>query len=147
MGKFEFLGEWPVEAKAAVEPSLADLEWLVPAWCDSVSIRWSPISDTGDESASATCQWAYEYRWARIDIHPCFLSDPPKDRRSGLIHELLHVFIGPLSQYAEEMADRLIKDDAPKFHATVREELRVRNESAVQDLAHAILARERSEAA
>lgn len=143
MSKFEFLGEWPAEARSAVEPSLAGLEWLVPGWCETVWIAWASVPrDNTEAESSATTGIEYPYRWAKITVRPGFLDDTARDRRSALIHELLHVFIGPLAEYAEQMADRLIKDDAPKFHETVREELRVRHESAVQDLAHAILGRE-----
>lgn len=140
MSKFEFLGEWPEEARAAVEPSLDGLEWLVPAWCSTVMIRWAAFpEDEAQQFSSASCVMAYEYRWAKIIIRPCFLSDPPSDRRNNLIHELLHVFIGPLMEYSEQMAARFLKDDAPKFYEATMEELRMRNESATQDLSLAIL--------
>jgi len=145
VNKFKFLGEWPAESRAAVEPSLAGLEWLVPGWCETVWIAWASVPrDNLEAEASATTSIEYPYRWAKIVVRPGFLDESVERRRSALIHELLHVFIGPLAEYAEQMADRLMKDDAPKFHETVREELRVRHESAVQDLAYAILGRERS---
>lgn len=138
-GKFEYIGDWPDEPKAAVVSAIEGLEWLVPAWCQSFVIRWEPVPAEGtDGTDSASCCISYEYRWATVTIRPCFLSSPIPERREAMIHELLHVFIGPLAEYAETMVDRLLKEDSPKFHAATREELRIRNEGATQDLAHAI---------
>lgn len=142
MSKFEFQGKWPSEARASAEPAFSGLEWLVPGWCQAVTIRWNPTPDEGNTTATAASNVNFAYRCARIEIFPCFLTDF-EERRLTVIHELLHISIQPLAEYACDLADRLLKEDSPKFHESVCDEIRVRNEGAVEDLAHAILGRER----
>ena len=134
MTKFDFMGEWPPEARAAVEAALSGLDWLVPDWCSCVALRWSIPEDS---EASASTSTNYAYRFATIYCHPPLLSEDPGERRHSMTHELLHVFIGPLAEYAENMVDRLL-DDAPLFRKTVKEEISQRHESGVQDLAFAL---------
>lgn len=147
--RVEYRGEWPAEARAAVEASMAGLEWLIPDWCTELILRWdSAPPDAPDGTAGAACTTAcYEYRWACIRVYPSWLEGGPAERRQELVHELLHVFTAPLVEYVEKMADRLLKEDAPKFHATVREEIRERQEAATQDLSHAINRRDCENAA
>lgn len=135
---FVFLGDWPSEVRASVEPALVSLEWLAPKWCHSISVRWNPIPDEDDETSSARCQVSFAYRSAKIEILPAFLSEPEWTRRGTLIHELLHISIQPLTDYTMDLAERLLEKKSPKFLETVCEELRVRNEGAVEDLTHAI---------
>jgi hypothetical protein len=140
--KLQWFGEWPTEARRAVVPALRDLEWLIPAWCENVALRWTPMGDQAADGASASTCVSYEYRWARIEFHPAFLSDSEDERRRNTMHEFLHIFVAPLAEYAETFAGRLLKEEAPKFHDTVRTEIRDRCEMVVQDLRIAIHARE-----
>lgn len=141
-GKWIYRGEWPAEPRRATEAALAGLEWLVPDWCREVCLRWEAQPPEDASGAAAETEIAYEYRWAVIRIFPEFFADTPDGRRCNLTHELLHIFVGPLAEYAEQLATRLLKEDAPKFHETVRAELVTRLEGAVQDLANTIHARE-----
>lgn len=89
-----------------------------------------------------SCHANYAYRWASIRVHPGWLDTPEWDRRQAVIHELLHVFLAPLANYAECEIDRLLKDEAPKYHGSVRAELTDRLEGAIQDLATVLRDRE-----
>lgn len=137
--RFVFTGEWPPEAAAAASEALSDLEWLVPDWCPSVTLRWQVLS--GDRQAVMSNDTDPTYRLAVVYFHPAFLSEPVRDRRHSAIHELLHVFVGPLALAAENLADRLLKEEAPKFHDQARADITHWHESAVQDLATVLLRR------
>ncbi len=139
--KFEFDGEWPPEVRAVAEPLLERFAWLVPSWCHTVSVQWEGDPGEDDAQSSARTQISFAYRSARLQFLPMFLTDSERQREADVIHELLHLSIQPLCQYAMEVVDRCLKEESPKFHETVIEELRVRNEGAVEDLMHAIQAK------
>jgi hypothetical protein len=120
-----------VELKRYLEPS----GWLIPSWCQKMLIGWCADSDDGGAAINITVN--YEYRWARITFFPAF--HVQGDKREAVIHELIHAFAGILANYARDTIKLLIpEDEAPKFRQHCLDELQMRHEAFVQDMAHCI---------
>lgn len=127
-----------------LKASLDGLEWLVPAWCSRVTIYWR---SEGTDGTCIDCSISYCYRRAELNFYPRFLDNDnsPELRREQVIHDLLHITLGVISDYATDEIRRLIpEDEAPKYRATVVEELEHRCESVTQDLALMIHAKLKS---
>lgn len=136
MGRFTYEPGMPLAVKREIVRALKPYEWLVPDWCQEVFVMWS--AHGGDGSIVITSSSAYEYRRVTLTFYPPFLSEEG-NRAEHVIHDLLHAFVSVVSDYAYEVIDRLVsEEEAPKFRQTLLEELRVRNESCVQDLAHCV---------
>jgi hypothetical protein len=81
----------------------------------------------------------YEYRKAELTFYPLFLGETEDQRKEHVIHDMLHIFTSVMTDYAYTTIDRLVpEEEAPKFREALLEELRQRNESCVQDLAHCL---------
>lgn len=130
--RFQIDAEVPKEVAAALNEYLPALEWLIPSWCQLVKFFW--VKDTNGESLSANI--SYEYRWASIFVTGNWLNQNPLQRREDLIHELLHISVGPLADYAKGTINLLLGEEAPKFNKHAENELRVRHEIVVQELAY-----------
>lgn len=127
-----------------VQPTLAEVlrryEWCIPAWCTVVTVRWCPVSQEDPDHRIAETSIAYEYREAYICVFSSWLEWDDVDRRRHLLHELLHIALAPLSDYARDEIKRLVpKQEAPKYRATLLDELTKRCEASVQDLTNIII--------
>jgi hypothetical protein len=129
----------PPGIKKEIQAELKALQWLIPSWCQYLYINWNPTGS--NDGTLIFCNTMYEYRNVRLTFCPLFLEETDR-RREHVIHDLLHGFAAPLADYAYDTIDRLVTaDEAPKFRDSLLEELRVRNESFVQDLAHCLAAK------
>ncbi len=138
--KIEYLGDWPPDIRAAVEPHIQALEWLIPGWCGTVPVRWEAILE-GDTDAACSTHINYEYRFATVYVHGRWMNGNESERRHDLTHEMLHIFLNPAMLFAENTIARLL-DEEPKFKDTVIREMRAKLEGAVQDLTNALDGRE-----
>lgn len=128
----EFAKDMPDAVRAAVEPIIQQWRWLIPGWVQEVMIRWQAQAEDGE---SADTVVSYEYRWVSIRLKGHWLSDA-RTQEKDIVHELIHAFTHPLAEYARNEMERLLpENEAPKYRAAVLEELRMRHESFVQDLA------------
>jgi len=139
MSKFIVDKDVPPAVAKQLKAELKPFEWLVPGWCQRVYIGWEPKGS--DQSYLITCNSAYEYRQVRLTFYPEFLSQGD-ERAEHIMHDLLHGFAATLADYAWDTIERLVPaEEAPKLRATLLEELKMRHESFVQDLAHCLAQR------
>jgi hypothetical protein len=131
MTEFEFGTNMPAEVLALAERHFKPIAWLIPKWCRRVTVVWS--SQPEDE-ASLTCEVRFEYRWARICIYPEWLDVPEKIQRDNAIHEVIHIHVNPMFDYANNTLAMLLKDDET-FSVHAQAALERLCEGAVQDLA------------
>jgi hypothetical protein len=111
--------------------------WLVPGWCQRIHVNVWDSSSSHDTMISINV--SYEYRSVCMDFYSGWLNQAPEDRERQTVHELLHIHLGLVADYAESTINRLCpRDEAEKFNGHMQAELTRRNESATQDLAHAI---------
>jgi len=126
----------PPAIKRELQRELKKYEWLVPKWCQYIYVEWNPVGS--NDGTLITCHTMYEYRNARLTFCPLFFGETER-RTEHVIHDLLHAFAAPLADFAYDTINRLVPaEEAPKFRDSLLEELRVRNESFVQDLAHCL---------
>lgn len=126
---------------AEIKRNLEPWGWMVPGWCERIFVGYSVNSDEGGASACVTVEYAY--RWARITFFPSFLvqADPLEDA----LHEVIHISLAPLTNYARDAIKRLVPvDEAPKFRDTLLEEIKERVESATEDIARRVFMRDQS---
>lgn len=136
MAKFEMKPEVPVEVRAALEPILAELEWMVPGWVQKVLFKWE---SNPEGPATMSIRTSFEYRWCCVTVNPYFLNTAPERRLEGVIHELLHAFTCPWADWMEHTLGALLPDEGDaKLRAVLDEELRQRHEGFVQDMAYAL---------
>ena len=134
--KFTLLHDWPKEILSIVEPLLTEFAWLVPPWCHVITVTYGV-----QLNAIMTCQLDADYRAARLNVGPKFLSIPDDIRRQTIIHELIHVFVLPIADYAMDAIEKALPDEEnPKLKSVILEELRERNEQTTEDLSF-VLAR------
>ena len=140
-GKFIYLADWPPEVLPAVEEALADLHWLVPAWCGEVCVTWYPtISDRAADMESD-----YTYRRARMRICAQFMDQDKAERVNVLRHELLHISTNVIVDYATDAIKRLLPDENDKPHyKTIMAGLSERHEGCVEDLTRCIQTKEKA---
>jgi hypothetical protein len=131
--------EVPPLIRVELERVFTDLAHLIPDWCSHVWIAWS-ANDSGNDSTVADVTAYYDYRWARVNVYASWLDQTEDFKREALIHELMHLFVAPLADYAREIVKLLIPaNEAEKFNKATREQIRERGESVTQDLTRLIL--------
>lgn len=123
--------------KAEIEKRLTPFLWLAPNWCLELYVNlWDSVE--GGELASISL--SYDYRRITIDFATAWLDRDAAIKEQTIIHELLHGYLGLVADYARDSFNNLCsKDDAPKFNEHLQNELRIRHESATQDLSFALL--------
>lgn len=139
MSKFRYYDETPALVLPELRRFLDDLDYLIPDWCSHVWVAWC-AGDTGNESTVADITAHYDYRWARMNVYASWLDQTEELKRELLIHELMHLYVAPLSDYARDILKLLCpKEDAAKFNASLIEQVRERCESVTQDLTQMVL--------
>lgn len=128
--KIDWFPDLPPEVVEAVRPALERHRRLLPPWLQTLHVKYSPENDcTACTSASV------EYRWASITFKASFLMDSPEEREDTIVHELLEVALAPVRSFTDDLIDRLLKDDDPKFHGWAEEHFMRACEGVIQDLA------------
>jgi len=129
-------GYFPNEVRQAFAPLLRQYLWLVPSWCRQLYVGFKV--DAPPE-CDATTSGEFEYRQARIYIHPGWLTAAATQRRMEVIHEILHIPLLPVTDGQADLVRRMFGDgDAPKFQATVLDHWVKSFEGSIQDLAFSI---------
>lgn len=128
---------------ALIRPELTrfldTLQYLVPDWCSHVWVAWS-ANDTNNSSTVADISAFYDYRWAKMTVYASWLDQSEDFKREALTHELMHLFVAPLGDYARDMIRTLIpENEAEKFSKATNEQIRERVESVTQDLTRLVL--------
>lgn len=140
--KIRLYEEIPALVKPELQKFLSELEHLVPQWCSHVWVAWS-ANDSDNASTVADMTAHYDYRWARMNVYASWLDQTEDFKREALVHELMHLFVAPLADYAREMIRTLVPaNEAEKFHKATNSMLTERNESVTQDLTLLVLGRD-----
>jgi hypothetical protein len=137
--KIRLFDEVPDFVKPELSRFLDDLNHLIPDWCSHVWVQWYS-NDSGNASTCADITVYYDYRWARMNVYASWLEQTEEFKRESLIHELMHLFIAPLSDYARDIVKLLVpEDEAEKFHKATVSMMSERCESVTQDLTRLVL--------
>jgi hypothetical protein len=137
--KIRIYDEVPELIKPELARFLDTLNYLVPDWCSHVWVAWR-AGDTGNNSTVADITAFYDYRWARMQVYACWLDQSEEFKRESLVHELMHLFVAPLSDYAKAMLKILIpEEEASKFSKSTVAQITERCDSVTQDLTRLIL--------
>lgn len=124
------------EHKIEIESCVNRFLWLLPSWCAFLHIN---LFEQDSEDTTAMIFVNYDYRDCRIDFFAKWLIQDPKEKLFSTLHEILHAHTCLIANYARTTFDTLCPpNEADKFNKSIQEELRVRHESATQDLAIAI---------
>lgn len=107
MVDLNWCGDWPSEVRAAVEPHLH--RWLVilPGWCAEVVVRWNP--DCAE--ASMRTHVRPEYRDTVLEVCPNWLEMNEASRELTVMHEMMHVAMGPLVNFTRNTIRDLTEPD------------------------------------
>jgi hypothetical protein len=139
MTKIRFYDDTPKVVLPELERFLNHLNHLVPDWCSHVWVAWRS-GDSDNASTVADIMVHYDYRWACLNIYASWLEQTEEFKHEALVHELIHLFVAPLSDYAHDMVKLLVPaDEAEKFNKATVEQVRERCESVTQDLTRLIL--------
>lgn len=139
MSRIRFYDETPALVLPELHRFLDNLDHLIPDWCSHVWVAWC-AGDSSNDSTVADITAHYDYRWARMNVYASWLDQTEELKRELLIHELMHLYIAPLSDYARDTLKLLCpKEDAAKFNASLIEQVRERCESVTQDLTRMVL--------
>lgn len=132
---------FPPELDPKIRSLVDEVLWLVPNWCSSLYVKYMTQSDS--EGAVADMTVHHSYRGATLRIYPLFFDIKYHDweRTEFLVHELVHVSVNQLADYARGEIKRLMGDDAPKYKASVDQQLEHECEVTVQDLTMSIMAK------
>jgi hypothetical protein len=128
--RVQFDGDIPEDVRAIIAPYFPLMEVLAPQWCSRLWVRWEPDCET-DSCRSCTLT-RYEYRYGTVTLHGRWLAQLDADRKETLIHEVLHLYVAPLSGYVRHLAYQLSEDE--KLQAVTEEQCREYQESVTQDL-------------
>lgn len=137
MSKFHYAPSIPAHLLGVVKMYFDPLAWMIPAWCQKVTVSWC---SEGFEDAAVTTQVQFEYRWASIVLYPCWLDSDDTTQKDNCIHEMLHLHLNPLYDYANNTLAVLLNEDET-FRVHSQEALRKLVEGAVQDLTATIFRR------
>lgn len=133
--------EWPPDRLEIIRPILGSLLWLVPPWCQMLTVRFASLDQQPDDLADIRVNHAY--RNANMRVYTRFFEPHYSDleRREILAHELLHISVNALADVAREEIKRLLPDGPHR--QGVLEHLSCELERSVQDLAF-VLTQERT---
>ncbi|MGE0294946.1 MAG: hypothetical protein AB7P97_21580 [Hyphomonadaceae bacterium] len=125
--------------RSEIESSLSKFSWLIPGWLHRLHVNL--VLSDGD-GVMASIRVHYEYREACLDVMPDWLNQPGPERDRQILHELLHLHLALIADFARDTFNTLSSpNDGSKINTFINNELRTRHESATQDLAEAIFQR------
>ena len=130
--KVEYAADIPEEVRGAIDMTLKPLYQFLPGWIHCLYIMWSPSRN--GEAAEVLTNW--QYRDARITITELWMLLGRADRRTTMVHEIMHMYTAPLADYVIEIMDKVLGDDK-RLLDIVHTEMTTRNEIATQELTRA----------
>ena len=141
IGKFVFSNDIPPELDSEIRKYLLPMEWLLPPWCQRCNVGYGEYN--ADNVDAAICaNVSYRYRTMTLTFFLGWLESDSNRRLDMVVHDLIHSSTCILADYVRDEIKRLLpKDEAPKYHSAILNELEERHESMTQDLAHVITQR------
>jgi hypothetical protein len=137
VSRFFYHASIPAEMRPLVESYFEPLAWMVPRWCERVNVMWSEASE---EDTAMNTQAHFSYRFGEVTVYPCWLGLREEVKRNVVLHELIHLHLLPLHDYANNTLGKLLKDNEV-FKAHAQGVLDEYHEGATQDLADVIQGR------
>lgn len=123
------------EIQQQIDAALTPWLWLVPGWVQRLSV----IFKDGGKNKSVQIEIKHDYRTVKLTVFSAWLNQPDADRQENFVHELVHIPMSLLYDFAVDKIDLLCPHDRNEaFNASLQEDLRERHEAATQDLAKAI---------
>lgn len=129
------------EIRTKIVADIDRWKWVVPSWCHEmyVSVYTHTEGDSDGASTMASINVQYAYRYVSLSIMCAWLNQSDEARSLQILHELLHIPLSVLADYAVEEIERAVPEsEAPKYNGALIAELARRTESATQDLAVSI---------
>lgn len=124
-----------LEIRDAIDVALTPWLWLVPGWVQRISVLFKD----GRQKHSAQVKIDYDYRTVKLTVYSAWMNQSEADRQENLVHELVHIPLALINDFAVDKIDLLCPHDKNEaFNASLQEDLRERHEAATQDLAKAI---------
>ncbi|HEY0659595.1 MAG TPA: hypothetical protein VGD05_14060 [Pyrinomonadaceae bacterium] len=122
------------DSKIEIEKYLNPFLWLIPKWCQSITIN---VYDSDDQGAAIATLVTYEYRYITVDFFSAWFIQTPSVKQDNVIHECIHFFINEIYHKGRQIVKSTCKDNE-QLKEFAFEELRIAVESSTQDLAFAI---------
>lgn len=136
--RFTFAGSVAPDVAKAIKPLLARWGWVLPSWCHELHVTAPPA----DRDAVLSIGLQSEYRRATLYAGTDWLAETPDDRERAVVHELTHVILAPMSEFADDLiAKTCAGNDTLQTWAT--EQSRRAVESVVVDLTETLLLKRR----
>lgn len=111
-------------------------DWLIPGWVQNIRCNMWDDGEAGELISIKVC---YDYRGVVLHFQCSWLNETDADQTKFLMHELLHIHLSLIADYARDKINLLCPEsEAQKFNASLIEELRARHESATCDLTDVI---------
>ena len=124
----QFRYDIPDEFRQMAESEFSGWEMCLPGWCHHVNIMYRP----SDPDSNLMISVEPDYRWATLYICPHFLTADRQQREENKFHEIIHIHVEPLAEFAKDVIRRYVSDNGLKDY--VLDDLRRRLESVVCDL-------------
>lgn len=104
--------EWydtvPPEIREIAEEHLKAWWLLLPTWCQEFRVNFDP-----ENKKTLSIGVNFPGRWAVLHLTPRWLQEIPKEREVGIIHELIHVNLEPISTATNRILGDLTEKGTP----------------------------------
>jgi hypothetical protein len=131
----------PLEVAGILQPLFDKWLKLVPTWCHEIEVSWNEPDETEQGVVLAICP-SVEYRRAEFAVFPKWLTEKKASREQAVVHELVHLLLAPLTEFYDDVIDRL----GAKLAEYVRTQHERAFESVVVDVTNVLTAPRRRKA-
>lgn len=121
--------------RSVIEPMFDLFAPLVPAWCETITIRYRPASVENDGRIADTLVMK-NYRTATITIFGPFFAKTPAYQLETILHELLHIPESRFHEVATEACGGIADDWAREQQQRL---IGYEREAMLDDIAYGIL--------
>jgi len=99
--KVEYQDDFPPEILDTIKESVAFVVPILPRWCANLYISWY-----ADDTCELKIQVSVKNRWAGLQFHTSFFNRTESDRKIGLIHEVIHIYLEPMANVFDAAIDK-----------------------------------------
>lgn len=126
--------DFPADIRAIVEPVLEPWRPLFPTWCQELILRFDP-----KPAARMQAELNHRSRWGVLIVTASWLADPPAQRESSLVHEIVHFALEPLAVAVKAGLDEAIPDADDRARRLAERIVTDALECSVEDLAQGLV--------
>lgn len=125
--------EIPPEMRGELTELLERWKFLIPSW-----VWYLKMYDSASKEGAALSNEAeVPYRKAYLYIRPDFYTYHKDERERFFVHELVHIALGEITQWTENLLMGMIEDETVRNH--LRRETMWRLEGTVEELQNAMV--------